>query len=363
MKIVIRAGGSGTRLWPMSRQENPKQFIQLLDHHSLLQKKYEAVRPLLKSIDDLFVSVSALFVKTVRRILPQLPPANIIAEPCSRNTGSAIGLESVLIHSKLKPGEDPVIASLTVDDVFEKVDSFRTILKRAERLLRQKPDLTLTIASKIMQADSGLSYIEIGRPIGQSEFGQSFHLARRWVEKPKGEKLKRIFAQPKYYAHTGLYLWRCSTIINNFKIHQPAIYRGLAKIEAAAGTRHFPAVLKRQFAALPSVSIEELIARQVQPIGVAAGDFGWSDTGKWHLIHELLPKDSQNNVLKGQALCLDTENSIVLAKGGRLVATFGLENMAVIETKDAILVMPKDRSGEVKQIIDELKRRGLKRYL
>lgn len=362
MKIVIRAGGSGTRLWPLSRQNHPKQFIPLLDSRSLLQRKFDEVRPLLRSIDDLYVSVGVPFVKTVRRILPRLPQANIIAEPCGRNTGPAIGLESVYIKARLRPGQDPVIASLTVDDVFKSVDRFRSTLRAAERLLLKKPELTLTIASKVSQPDSGLSYIQVGRRLNPGQSGPAFFIAQRWAEKPQARQLKRIMKNRQYYAHTGLYLWRASTILNHFKTYQSSIFQRLQKIGASVGSLRYQSVLKREFAAVPSASIEELVARHISPIGVGAGDFGWSDTGKWHLIHELLPKDEQNNALRGRIVNLSTENSLILSGGGRLVATLGLENIAVIDTQDAVLVMPKDRSGEVKRIVDELKRRGLKRY-
>ncbi len=363
MKIVIRAGGSGTRLWPLSRQNHPKQFIPLLDSRSLLQRKFQEIKPLLRSISDLYISVAAPFANTVRRTLPQLPKANIIVEPCGRNTGPAVGLESVYIKTRLQPGENPVIASLTVDDVFKSVDRFRKTLRASERLLLQKPDLILTIASRVRQPDSGLSYIEIGERIRSNKSSSIFFFAKRWIEKPRDKQLKQIIGNPKYFAHTGLYIWRQSTILQNFKLFQPTIYHRLEKIGRAFGTARYQKVLKRQYAALPSASIEELIARRVKPIGVAAGDFGWSDTGKWHLIHQLLPQDQAGNVFRGKTLSLTAKNTLILANSGRLVVALGVKDLAIIDTSDALLVMPKDRSAEVKQIVDELKKRSLKRYL
>ncbi|MFH1088229.1 MAG: sugar phosphate nucleotidyltransferase [Patescibacteria group bacterium] len=362
MKIVIRAGGGGTRLWPLSRIKKPKQFLPLLGKKSLLQSKYDEILPLLKSHKDLYISVPLGFIPIVKRQLPKVYKENIIVEPISRNTGPAIGLESIIIQSRTKPDEDPVIASLTVDDVFGEVGKFRTLLKASEQFLKKKPFYALAIASSIRKPDLGLSYIELGKHIGK-ERGQEFNLAKRWIEKPKKVMLKRIMKNSKFNAHTGQYIWRNSTILSYFEMYQPFIYARLQKIAGSIGTSRYPSTLKREYSALPKMSIEEAVARFIPRMGVAAGRLGWTDTGKWYLIHDLLPHDAQKNVTKGKTLMHHTKRTLVFASKDRLISTLGLRDMVVVDTGDAILIAHQSYSSEVKEIVEMLKKKKMNRYL
>ncbi|MFH0853523.1 MAG: sugar phosphate nucleotidyltransferase [bacterium] len=362
MKIVIRAGGCGTRLWPLSRSKSPKQFLPLLGKKSLLQSKYEEIEPLLKSPKDLFVSVPPGFIPVVKKQLPKVLKENIIVEPVGKNTGPAIGLESVIIQSRTKPDEDPVIASLTVDDVFGEVGRFRTLLKASEQFLKKKPFYALAIASSVQRPDQGLSYIELGQHIGRDR-GQNFHIAKRWVEKPKAAMLKRIMKNPKFQAHTGQYIWKASTILSYFEMYQPFIYARLGKIANAVGTNKFLSVLKREYHALPPMSIEEAVTRFIPKMGAVAGRLGWSDTGKWYLIYELLPHDAQNNVVRGKALTHHTKRTLVFASKDRLISVLGLRDMIIVDTGDAILVAHQSFSSEVKEIVQMLKKKNLEELL
>ncbi|MDD5567537.1 MAG: sugar phosphate nucleotidyltransferase [Patescibacteria group bacterium] len=201
MKIVIRAGGSGTRLWPVSRQKKPKHFLPLLGQRSLLEEKVEELKPLLRHWSDLYISVSQPFVSLVRRMVPRLPAKNIIAEPCGRNTGPAIALETVIIEAASQGKDDPVIASLTVDDVFKEAGGFRKALRESEHFLKHHPLWIVAIASSVAQPDPGLSYIEIGRQI--TRYGsQAFNRSLRWIEKPSGGALTRLHKNPRVFAHT-----------------------------------------------------------------------------------------------------------------------------------------------------------------
>lgn len=361
MKIVIRAGGMGTRLWPLSRQKAPKQFLPFLGGKSLFEQKVAAVEPLLRSRTDLYVSVGARFAPLVRTLVPWIRADRIIAEPTSRNTGPAIGLESAVIRAQ-GGGQDPVIASLTVDDVFADQEKFRHALAGAERFLERHPFDVVTLASKTALPDGGLSYLAVGRRIG-SVGRQEFRSVIRWVEKPKGAALTRIFHNPRMYAHTGLYLWKTSRILGSFEAFQPAVFRILVAIERSVGTRKFTATLRRLYPTLSSMSIEEAIARHLDRVVVAAEDFGWSDTGKWHLVQAIGAKDEGGNVRRGLTLTHDTRDSLVWGTGKRLIATLGLRDMIIVDTGDATLICPKERSAEVKDLVTLLKEHRLDRFL
>lgn len=361
MKIVIRAGGIGTRLWPVSRQKKPKHFLPLLGKRSLLEEKVDELQPLLKGWKDLYISVSKQFVSLVRRLVPRIPDKNIIAEPCSRNTGPAVALETALIEAGSQGKDDPVIASLTVDDVFTESGKFRDTLRSCEHFLKHHPLWIVAIASSVAKPDPGLSYIKLGRKIAQ--YGsQPFHRSQAWVEKPKAGQLTRLLKNPRVFAHTGLYVWKASTVLSLFEKHAPAIYELLRSIQRAYGTVTYHRVLERQFHAMPLLSIEEAIARKAKNIAVAAGDYSWSDTGKWYLVKDLL-SEGRHNVTRGRVLTVDCEDNLIYAPKGKVIGAVGLREMIVVDTGDAVLVCPKNRSGDVKTLVERLKEHKLDKFL
>lgn len=361
MKIVIRAGGSGTRLWPISRQKKPKHFLPLLGSRSLLEEKVDELRPLLRRWSDLYISVSRPFVPLVRKLVPHLPEKNIIAEPCGRNTGPAIALETAVIEAALRGKDDPVIASLTVDDVFSEAGRFRDTLRSAEKFLKRHPLWIVAIASSVRKPDPGLSYIEVGRTMTRSG-GQKFARSKRWIEKPTGGRLTRLFKNPSVFAHTGLYVWKASTILSLFEKHAPNVYALSRSIQKYYGTSAYQKKLEKYFEAMPSVSIEETVARKAKNIAVAAGDFGWSDTGKWYLVKDLI-SEGKHNVTRGRVVAVDSEDSLIYCPRGKVAGVVGIRGLIIVDTGDALLVCPKDRSGDVKVLVDRLKEHKLNRYL
>ncbi len=361
MKIVIRAGGSGTRLWPISRQKKPKHFLPLLGSRSLMEEKVDELRPLLNRWSDLYISVSRPFVPLVRKLVPRLPEKNIIAEPCGRNTGPAIALETAIIEAAARGKDDPVIASLTVDDVFSEAGRFRDALRASEKFLQHHPLWIVAIASSVKKPDPGLSYIERGRTMTRYG-GQAFSRSLRWIEKPSGVQLTRLFKNPNVYAHTGLYVWKASTILSLFEKHEPNVYALSRRIQQYYGRAAFTRRLQQYFTAMPSLTIEEAVARKAKNIAVAAGDFGWSDTGKWYLVKDLI-SEGKNNVTRGRVVTVGTEDSLIYSPRGKVAGIVGVRGLIVVDTGDALLVCPKDRSGDVKTLVDRLKEYKLNRYL
>lgn len=360
MKIVIRAGGSGTRLWPLSRSRSPKQFLPVLGKHSLLEEKLEELKPLISNWSDVYISVAAAHVRTARRLAPKIPKRNIIAEPVGRNTGPAIALESAVIAASSR-NEDPVIASLTVDDVFHDAPAFRKALRAAEGFLHTQPSWIVTIASKVHVPDPGLSYINVGGTMG-AFFGQPINRVRKWVEKPSATVLKRLLSNPHTYAHTGLYVWKASTILGLFEAYQPEMMGPIKNIRASYGTAGFAALLRREYAKLPSMSIEEAVTRNTKQIAVACGAFGWSDTGKWFLIKDILRR-GDGNVTQGTVLTHDTHDSLIYGPSGKMIGVVGMRGVIVVDTPDGLLVCPKDRSGDVKHLIELMRKAGKRQYL
>ncbi len=363
MKIVIRCGGAGTRLWPVSREKRPKQFQSLLGQKSLFEEKLRQIRPLVKRRSDLYVSTVREYVPIVHRLAPSILPDHIIAEPVRRNTGPGIALETTIINAQQPKGEDAVIASLTVDDVMHNARLFRQLIAHAARYLEEDdPFSILTIACPVDSADTGLSYLVLGRTVSRGK-NYAFRRVERWIEKPAARQLGQLLRRQNVAAHTGLYLWRASTVLNILEAHEPVMFARLQRIRQAFGTGRYRRVLERQFSALQSASVEELIAKRAARIIAAVADLGWKDTGKWWLVQEVRRRKPGDNVTEGQVVAIDTEDSIVYAPRGKLVATIGLKGYVVIDTGDALLVCPKERSGDVKKVVEHLQRQDDRKTL
>jgi len=353
--FVLRCGGAGTRLWPVSRQARPKQFQQLFGEESLFERKVADITPLVKRWEDVFVTTAESYVPIVRRLAPKVPIKNIIAEPCRRNTGSGVALETVVI-AKRYPKQDPIIVSLTVDDVFQDRRGFQRLLSNCIVFLRQNdPKAIVTIGCRV-PPDPGLSYFAFAPRSLVS--GQRFHEIRSWVEKPHGVALKRLHSRKDVAAHTGLYIWRASTVLGLLQKHHSPLWSRLERIQDAAGTPRLKAVLRREFPAFPNVSVEELLVKHAPRLVGAVADLHWRDTGKWFLVHELQQSHHGASVLRGNIVTVDTKNSYIYAPKKKIIGVLGVEDLVIVDTPDALLVCPKNRSADLKLLTDEIERRG-----
>lgn len=363
MKIVIRCGGAGTRLWPMSRKDTPKHFQALLGSLTLFESKIQEILPLVHTWNDVYISTVREYVTTVRRLAPRILKSHIIAEPVRRNTGPGIALETTVIAAQQPRGVDPVIATLTVDDVMHNAKLFCQLLRRAEALLRRhEPSSVITIGCPPTNADTGLSYLVLGpRVAGGKE--HAFHEVTEWIEKPSTRKLSHLLQRTSVAAHTGLYVWKASTVMGIIEAHEPEMFKGLRAIRDDAGTPRFQRTLARVFPRFQSVSVEELVTRRASRVIAAVADLKWHDTGKWFLIQELRRTHVGANVTQGEVYCVDTEDSLIYAPKKKFIATIGLNGMIVIDTGDALLVCPKERSADVKKIVEHLTRTNKKKLL
>lgn len=352
MKIVIRAGGSGTRLWPISRRKNPKQFQAIINDKSLIQNTVDRVGPFLKNKNDLFISVNREMEKRLKKEIPELASKNIIAEPAGRNTGPAICLESCILARRF--GEDVIVASLPSDDYISDAAAFRALLRAAEKFSQKNPDYIVTPGAKPTLPDEGYSYMRIGLRMNANNGANIFEVAD-WVEKPNVLRCKKLIKSGKYFAHAGMYVWKLKTVLDLFRKLEPKMYKVCEKVAAGSG--------KDQYAKLEKISIESAVTGRAPKIAVAVSPkLGWSDLGKWHIIKNILSPGNKN-FTKGRVLAVGTSGCLISGPSDKLVATVGLKDMIVILTDDALLVCPKDRAGEVKKIVEELEKRGLEKYL
>ena len=346
----------------MSRHSRPKQFQPILGNESLFESKLDEIRPLVKSWNDIYISTAADYVPIVRRLAPQIPSRNIIAEPTRRNTGPGIALETAVIAKRYAPW-DPVILSLTVDDVMLKRALFcRVLAASAKYLQHTDPEAIVTVGCPVDGMDGGLSYLVLGQDMHR---GSAYTLSEvsEWIEKPDHVRLRKLLKRSNIAAHTGLYCWRASTVLRIIQEQHPEVMKKLVRITETLDTPRFTSTLSRIFPSFPSTSVEDFVTKHADSVVAAVADLHWRDTGKWFLVHELRRSHPGANVTEGKVIAIDTRDSIIYAPAGKVVATVGLENIVVIDTGDALLVCSKNQSGDVKHIVAELERQKLHRHL
>ena len=356
--VVIPAGGGGTRLWPRSRRETPKQFLDIVSERTMLQETTDRVKGLVPP-ERLYVITNARHAGAVRAQLRGVPPGNVVGEPEGRDSAPAIGLMAAILEKT--QGPETIMATLPADHVILHEAKFRDILRTASDVAADGYLVTLGIPPT--GPDVGFGYIQSGETLReQTEVGVPVYLVRQFQEKPSREVAEEYLRDGGYYWNAGMFIASVKTLRDLYKTHLPQMEEGFAKIVAALGTDAFEATLAAVFPTLEKVSVDYGIAEKADRVAVIPADIGWNDVGSWERLAEVLEAGGKHdaetgNVVIGQHLGVDTHGALIYSPD-RLVATIGLDDIIVIDTPDAILICPKSRSEDVKKIVEELKARG-----
>jgi mannose-1-phosphate guanylyltransferase len=352
---AILAGGGGTRLWPLSRAEQPKHLLRLRCDRSLVGETFARLQPLIAP-DHVMAITVAHHAQTVLEHLPNVPRQNIVIEPQGRSTGPCVGLMAALIHKR-----DPqaIMVSLHADHAIQDQEGFRGVLRAAIRAAEDDHLVTLGIVPS--GPETGYGYIQRGDLLGQAA-GHEVYRVERFLEKPDPEKAKACVDSGRYFWNSGMFVWKASVILGEVRRLMPDLYEQLMEIAPALDTPRQPDVIKRIWQTVSPVPVDIGIMEGAEDVVVVPADIGWSDVGSWTSVADLSPADADGNVLQGEHVALDCQDTFVHSTG-RLVAALGLEGMIVVETGDAVLVCPKERAQDVKRIVEKLKQEGREAYL
>jgi len=352
---VILAGGGGTRLWPLSRLQQPKHLLSLGSKGSMLAQTCARVKPLIPDNCLLPVTV-ADHAQAVRQEIPDIPPQNIIVEPVGRGTGPCVGLMALLIR---KRDPDAVMISLHADHVIEDEVRFLSVLRAAVRAAEAEHLVTLGIVPT--GPETGYGYIQRGDLLSQVE-GHDVYRVERFTEKPDLETARSFVHSHEYFWNSGIFVWKVSVILAEIRRLLPELYAQLMEIEPALGTPQQTQAIERVWSTVRSVSIDVGVMEQANDVVMIPADIGWSDVGSWNSVASLLPADADGNVLQGECVMVDCQDTLIHSSS-RLVAALGLRGVVIIDTGDAVLVCPKERAQDVKKIVEQLKRDGKEEYL
>lgn len=343
---VIMAGGSGSRLWPLSRQLNPKQFLTLVDsEHSLLQATIKRLEGLDAGLPLLICNEQHRFLAAEQLRLLDMEKANILLEPIGRNTAPAIALAAILA---CESGDDPVLLVLAADHLIQDVDAFHASLQAALPLAVEGKLVTFGIVPT--KAETGYGYLEKGDSVGESGFR-----VNRFVEKPDLQTAKEYLDSGSYFWNSGMFMFRASRYLDELEKFNPDILIACREaLSKAEQDMHFIRVDHAAFSACPEESIDYAVMEKTADAVMVPLNAGWSDIGSWSAIWDVSAKDADGNVLKGDVLCERTQGSYVYAEH-RLVATVGVDDLVIVETKDALLVARREQVQDVKKIVELLR--------
>lgn len=342
MQALILAGGSGTRFWPLSRKHRPKQLLALEGDRTLLRDTVERLSPLIPPT-SIWICTTEALAEGVRRDVPEVPPEQVLLEPEGRNTAPAIGWS---VRSMPEEARRGVVAVLPADHRMGDPAAFRDLLEQAARAV-EREDRVMTLGVTPRWAETGYGYLELEPGTGEG----GLRRLRRFVEKPTAEKAEEFVRSGSYLWNAGIFLFRGTTLLSVLERLQPELARGLEEIAAA------PERLPELYARLPADSIDYAVMEKLDEISTLPLDCGWSDLGSWAALDEILPRDAAGNTKRGDVLAVDARDNLLFSDAGT-IAVLGVEGLVVVRTGDTVLVMPKDRSQEVRRIVTELGNRG-----
>ena len=360
VRAVIFCGGYGTRMWPMSRDDLPKQFQPILGDKSFFQKTIKRIKLGFKP-EDIYFSVPQEQVKFVKAQAKGIPEKNIIAEPERRDTLGAVAYATAFLDYHFPNSLMAVVWG--ADHIVRKEKKFIKLLGLAARICQNKNVLAKVDAKPIYPSTVN-GWIKVGKVEGKID-GYRVYEFLKHIEKPNLKDAKKMFASKNYFINVGYFVWRTSTMLDFYKKYAPESYLHIEKIKKALGTKNEKEVLKKEYHQIEKTSVDYGLFEKLPPGSqlVIPADFGWYDTGTWGLLYEALAIGQRQNITKGGIEFIDAKGNLVYIPKKKIAAIIGVENLVVIDTEDALLVCKRGRSKDVKKMVNLLKKTGRKEYL
>jgi mannose-1-phosphate guanylyltransferase len=368
---VIMAGGSGTRLWPLSRNARPKQLLPVVRGKSLLQLSYDRLRGVLPA-ERILVCTGESHRAAVRENLPELPKDNLLGEPEGRDTANAVGFPAAVL---LKRDPDAITAVVSADHVIEPVDQFHASLRTAFAVAEQQPNALVTFGIVPTHGHTGLGYVQRGEPLSlkgerPGAAGGAYRV-QAFKEKPDKPTADRYVETGRYYWNSGMFVWRCDTVLNELATHLPESHAGLARIAGAWDSSRRDAVLNEVYPQLKKISIDYAVMEPASQnkgkahVTVVEMPVQWLDVGSWPALAETLKADEHNNATECPVqVLLDSDDNIVVCDDPQhLVSTIGVSDMIIVHTRDATLVCPKSEAQRVKDLVGRVREKYGERYM
>lgn len=342
------AGGGGTRFWPMSTKAEPKQFLNLSGKDILVNETIDRQGAFIKK-EDIFVVTNCTQAELMRtRTGGRLCRDHVLAEPAARNTAACIGYAAMEI---LRKYEDGVMCIFAADHHIRDEKEYTRVLREAVRTA-EETDALVTIGIRPTFPSTGYGYIKNG-----AVEGEIYRRVEEFVEKPDLETAQKYMQAGCYAWNSGMFVWKASTILRYFKELLPDVYACLKQIGDAMGTGRETEVIETVYPTIPKISVDYGIMERAKGVLMLEGDFGWSDVGSWDTLDTVRARDENGNIVTGETLLLDAQNCVVYGRN-KLIAAVGVEDLVIVEGKNALLVCPVNQAQRVKEVVEKLEKDG-----
>lgn len=364
LHAVIMAGGSGTRFWPESRHDRPKQLLNLAGERSMIQATVDRLGDLVPP-ERVLIVTNVRQVPAIARQMPKLPADAILGEPCQRDTAPCIGLAAIRVSL-----DDPnaTMVVMPADHVIGPDPVFQEAIRFAAALVEERPARFVTFGIRPTYPAESFGYIERGERLDDSVGGRTgappSYQVRRFHEKPKADLARQYVESGTFYWNSGIFVWKAEAIMQALARHQPQMYEHLQRIAAAYGRPdEFQSVLEREFAAIRGVSIDYAVMEQAEDVAVVEAPYNWDDVGSWQALARLRGTDADGNTIAGRHLGLHTSGTIVRGPDDHLIVTLGLKDCVIVHTPDATLVANKHDEESIRQLVKLIQEQGWTQYL
>lgn len=358
MKAVIMAGGTGTRLWPVSRQRYPKQSQPLIEKQTMAQKTFRRLRAGWPA-KSIYISTNTEQVQSLHKQLPKIPTKNFIVEPLRRDTSAAIGFAAMMLW-KRNPKDFMFTASS--DHYFRETDEYLRILKTAQQVSEKHPHQTVLIGVKPTYAHTGLGYIKMQRQIERLGQDDIFSVDR-FIEKPPERVAKRFVASWQYLWNLNMFMFRVDAMLDKYRQFLPKSHKLLMAMAKDVGTSRERTTIKRLFPKMERIAIDYGIMEHDKNMIVVPADVTWADIGSWREVYQMLSTEVGQNVVRGLHVNSSSTGNLIYTTKKKVVATADIHDLVIIDTPDALLVCRRDQAQNVKKIVTEIERRKLHRHL
>jgi len=367
MKIIIMAGGGGTRLWPLSRENRPKQFCKILGDKTMFEQTVDRFRNDFK-IEDVYVCLNSGLVEQARALAPDIPTENYIIEPAKRDTAPAMGLVAARLF---KDFSDEPIAYIPSDHYIGDAKRFIAMIKKADALIRQTSKM-LDIAVTPTFPSTALGYTRVGKKVSGDKSIEVYEFLGH-AEKPEFETAKKYLEQGDYLWHASYYMWTPRKILQAFDKYSPEHGTRLRAIAAgeparnACGEALAGGDVTTNFTAMPQISFDYAVTEKIEPkdILIIKGDFGWSDVGTFDILYDAQKAkvDEAGNLSFSNFIGREASGCLIYGRPEKVITVVGVEDLVIVDTDDALLVCPKSKAQDIKKIVADLKESKKEKYL
>ena len=356
IRAVIMAGGTGTRFWPLSRKNKPKQFLPIVSDKTMIEKTVHRLLAKVPS-NNIYTIASLEQTQVIRSLLPDLPEENLLVEPQGRNTAPSLMLATACIYLQ---NPEAVMAALPADHLIKDSPLFLKKLE-AGATAAAKGENLITLGIPPAYPETGYGYIRFSAEKPLHFLDEPFFPVREFKEKPEYEQAKNFLEEGDYFWNSGMFLWQVDIFVQKLEKHAPSMFIYWQRILDALKDKDETRIASI-FEEIPSISIDYALMEKAEGVLMGKGNFGWSDVGAWSSLADIWPKDNEGNALKGESIILDSQNCL-LYNPHKLTALIGVKDIIVVDTEDALLITQKNMDQKVKNVVEKIKQKGKVEYL